>query len=175
MVDLDEFYRGVNHPQRTLIRVTADELTYNLHVALRFELEIAMFRDELEVADLPDAWDAAMEKYVGIRPSDHADGVLQDMHWSISALGYFPTYTLGTIYSAAFFAKAQEDLGDLTDELRAGETTRLLEWLREKVHVHGYMYDAKVLAERVVGEPVTATALLDYLRIKYGELYSVSI
>lgn len=175
MIDLDEFYRGVNHPQRTLIRVTADELTYNLHVALRFELEVAMFRDELDVADLPDAWDAAMEKYVGIRPSDHADGVLQDMHWSISALGYFPTYTLGTIYSAAFFAKAQEELGDLTDELRAGETSRLLEWLREKVHVHGYMYDAKDLAERVVGEPVTATALLDYLRIKYGELYSVSI
>ncbi|MGI8707159.1 MAG: carboxypeptidase M32 [Actinomycetota bacterium] len=175
MVDLEEFYRGVNHPRRTLIRVTADELTYNLHVALRFELEIAMFRDELDVADLPDAWDAAMEKYVGIRPTDHADGVLQDMHWSISALGYFPTYTLGTIYSAAFFAQAEKELGDLSDELRAGATTRLFEWLREKVHRHGYMYDAKDLAEQVVGGPVTATALLDYLRSKYGELYSASI
>ncbi|HEX2294716.1 MAG TPA: carboxypeptidase M32, partial [Actinomycetota bacterium] len=107
MLTPEGFYRGANHPRRTLIRVTADELTYNLHVALRFEIEVALFRDELAVADLPDAWDAGMEKHLGIRPESHADGVLQDMHWSIGALGYFPTYTLGTVYAAAFYEKAE--------------------------------------------------------------------
>jgi len=175
MVTPDEFYRGINHPQRTLIRVSADELTYNLHVALRFEMELQLFRDELEVADLPEAWDSCMEKYIEIRPESQADGVLQDMHWSIGALGYFPTYTLGTIYSAAFFTKAKEEVDNIEGDLRAGDTKQLLEWLRAKIHSQGYRYEAKELAERVAGEPVGARPLLDYLGSKYSELYEVSI
>jgi carboxypeptidase Taq len=174
MVTPEEFHRGVNYPRRTLIRVRADELTYNLHVGLRFSLELALFRDELEVADLPDAWDQEMEDHLGIRPPSQAEGVLQDMHWSIGAFGYFPTYTLGTIYSAALYKTALEDIGPLDDELRSGATDRLLAWLREKVHAQGYRHDAKVLAEKIVGERVTAAPLLAYLNNKYRGLYSSS-
>lgn len=175
MITPEEFYSGVNHPRRTLIRVTADELTYNLHVAMRFELELALFRDELSVADLPGAWDEASQKKIGITSDTVADGVLQDMHWSMGALGYFPTYSLGTIYAAAFFDKARAELGDLSEEFRKGNTSRLLGWLRTNVHEHAYRYPAKELAEKVVGAPVNATPLLEYLRKKYGELYGVSV
>jgi carboxypeptidase Taq len=171
----DEFHRAVNYPQRSLIRITADELTYNLHLALRFELELAIFRDELEVSDLPDAWDAAMEKHVGIRPENRADGVLQDMHWSTGTIGYFPTYTLGTLYAAAIFDKAQEELGDLSEEFRRGETQRLLDWLRKHIHSEGYRYPAKELAQKVLGEPLSVRPFLDYVKTKYSELYDVSL
>lgn len=171
MLSPDDFYRGANHPRRTLIRVTADELTYNLHVALRFEIEIALFRDELAVADLPDAWDAGMEKHLGIRPESHGDGVLQDMHWSIGALGYFPTYTLGNLYAAAMFARARDDLPGLDDDLRGGDGSRLLAWLREKVHVHAYLRPAKEIGEDVIGAPLSARPFLDHVREKFTTLY----
>ncbi|MGI8790906.1 MAG: carboxypeptidase M32 [Actinomycetota bacterium] len=171
MVSPDEFYRGVNHPQRTLIRVTADELTYNLHVSFRFELELALFRGELSVPDLPGAWDDMMSEHLGLRPDSVADGVLQDMHWSTGSFGYFPTYTLGTIYSAVLFAQATAQLPGLKAELRSGVTDSLLDWLRENVHSLGYQHDAKDLIERVGGGPITPEPLLDYLRAKYSELY----
>lgn len=171
MLTPEGFYRGANHPRRTLIRVTADELTYNLHVMLRFEVELALFRDELAVADLPDAWDAGMEKHLGIRPESHSDGVLQDMHWSIGALGYFPTYTLGNLYAAAMFEKARADLPDLDDDLRAGDGSRLLEWLREKIHAHAYLRPAKEIGEEVIGGPLSARPFLDYVRAKFTTLY----
>lgn len=171
MITPEEFHRGVNHPRRTLIRVTADELTYNLHVAMRFELELALFRDELTAADLPGAWDEKSAEFIGIKSDTVADGVLQDMHWSIGALGYFPTYSLGTIYAAAFFDKAVEELGDLSDSFRNGDTSRLLQWLRTNIHEHAYRYDAKDLAERVTGQPLSARPLLDYLDAKYTTLY----
>jgi carboxypeptidase Taq len=175
MASPDDFYRGVNHVRRSYIRITADELTYNLHVALRFELEYKIFRDELSVPDLPDAWDAAMEKHLGIRPDSQANGVLQDMHWTIGHLGYFPTYTIGNIYGAAFYDKALADLGDISEEMRSGDTTRLLEWLREHIHREAYRYDAKELAARVTGGPVTPKPLLDYLTEKYSDLYDLSV
>jgi carboxypeptidase Taq len=170
-VDEDLFYRGVNDVRRTLIRVHADEVTYNLHLALRLELELALFRDELEIADLPDAWDDAMERHVGIRPPTASDGVMQDMHWAIGALGYFPTYTIGTLYAAAFFAKAQEELSGLEDEIGRGETSRLLDWLRENIHHRAYIYPAKELAQKVLGAELTPQPFLDYLRDKYTAIY----
>jgi carboxypeptidase Taq len=173
-IDEATFYRGANHPERTLIRVTADEVTYNLHVALRFELELAMFRDELDVTDLPEAWNAAMEKWVGITPPDDADGVLQDMHWSIGALGYFPTYTLGTLYSAALFDKATSDVTGSDDELKQGKTGRLLAWLEEKIYKQAYLHPAKDLAQMILGEPISAGPFIDYLKKKYGALYDIS-
>ena len=175
MMSPAEFHRGVNHPRRTLIRVTADELTYNLHVAMRFELELALFRDELAVADLPGAWDEASQKTIGIKSETVADGVLQDMHWSMGALGYFPTYSLGTIYAAAFYDKANEELGDMSEDFRRGDTSRLLGWLRTNIHEKAYRYPAKELAERVTGGPLTARPLLDYLENKYSKLYDVTI
>lgn len=174
-VSPEEFYRAANFPARTLIRVHADELTYNLHVALRFELELAMFRDELEVADLPGAWSEAMEANLGVAPSNDADGVLQDMHWSIGAMGYFPTYTLGTMYAAAFYRRAQQDLGDLAPSLRRGDGSQLLAWLRENVHQRAYLQPAKELGERVLGAPLTPDPLLDYLKEKYGAIYEVTL
>ena len=173
--DPAEFYRGVNHPERSLIRIKADEVTYNLHVALRFELELALFRDELEVGDLPDAWDAAMEKHLGIRPEDHAHGVLQDMHWSDAYFGYFPTYTLGTLYAAAFYDKMIGDIGSIDDNLRAGDCSRVLGWLRTNIHSQGYLYPATELAERVLGTKLTAAPFVEHIRSKYGEIYSLSI
>lgn len=173
-VDPEEFHRGANYPARTLIRVNADELTYNLHLALRFELEVAMLRDELEVGELPDAWREGMQRNLGVIPETDADGVLQDVHWSLGAIGYFPTYTLGTMYAAAFYRKAEEDLGDLAPDLRRGDGSRLLAWLREQIHRHAYVYPAAELGERVLGGPLTAAPLLDYLKTKYEEIYGTA-
>ena len=174
-LDADEFYLGVNRAQKTLIRVTADELTYNLHLALRFELERALMNDELEVGELPGAWNDAMDRNLGIRPPSDGDGVLQDIHWSMGSIGYFPTYTLGTIYSAALFVAAKEELGPLDDEFRQGKTVRLLDWLREKVHSRAYRLDAKDLMAEVTGAPVTAEPPLDYLRAKFSDVAGISL
>lgn len=174
-VDPDEFYRGLNHPERSLIRIRADEVTYNLHIALRFELELALFRDELDVADLPDAWDAAMEKHLGVRPENSSEGVMQDTHWSDGYFGYFPTYTLGTLYAAAFYAKMQSDTGGVDDELRAGDSSSVLRWLRDNVHSQAYLYTSKELAHKILGRDVSAQPFLDHIRTKYSELYSLSI
>jgi carboxypeptidase Taq len=171
-VDPDAWYAAVNHPQRTLIRVSADELTYNLHVAMRFELELRIMRDQLEIRDLPAAWIEAQERHVGIAPTNDADGVMQDMHWAMGASGYFSTYTLGTLYAAAFYERAESDLSGLQDEIRAGECGRLLEWLREHVHSHAFLRPAKEIGERVLGGPLSATPFLEYLSAKYGALYS---
>lgn len=171
----DDFYRGVNHPRRSLIRVGADEVTYNLHIAVRFEIELALFRDELDVADLPAAFDAAMERYVGIRPDTHAEGVLQDMHWAVGALGYFPTYTLGTLYAAAMFTSALEELGDLASEFRRGDVGRFLGWLRDNVHVHANRRSGKEVAESAIGGPLSAEPFLAHLRRKYSELYDIDL
>jgi carboxypeptidase Taq len=170
----DEFFEGVNYPERSMIRVEADELTYNLHIVMRFELELALFRDELEVADLPEAWNDKMEQHLGIRPENDAEGVLQDMHWAGGMQGYFPTYSLGTIYSAALFDKAKKDLGGFEEEFRKGETSRLLEWLRTNIHSKGHMLDAKDLATKVLGEQPTAQPLLHYLKGKYSDIYSIT-
>jgi carboxypeptidase Taq len=174
-VSPDEWNRGVNHPQRGLIRVAADEVTYNLHIALRFEIELQLFRDKLDVADLPGAWNEAMERHVGIRPDSDADGVLQDVHWSIGALGYFPTYTLGTLYAAAFFDRARQDLGDLDDEFRRGETSRLLEWLRANIHSRAFLHTADELSEEILGGPLTPEPFLEHLRTKYSGIYDTEI
>lgn len=173
-VDNETFYRGANHPQRTLIRVMADEVTYNLHIGLRFEIELALFRDELEVADLPEAFNQGMERWVGIEPPSDADGVLQDMHWSVGALGYFPTYTLGTLYAAGFYDRARSELPGLDEQLRTGDVGPLLEWLKTHLYDHAYLYPAKELAEKVTGEPVSAEPFLAYLRNKFGDMYDTT-
>jgi carboxypeptidase Taq len=174
MTTPEDLHRGANHVERTLIRTQADEVTYNLHIGLRFELELALFRDELKVADLPDAWDAGMEKHLGIRPANHTEGVLQDMHWSTAYLGYFPTYTLGTLYAAALFEKAQADLGGFDDEVRKGDCSRLLGWLRDKVHSQGWKYSAADLSRNILGEELSVAPFIRHIKTRYGELYGVS-
>ena len=173
-VETNAFYRAVNKVEPSLIRVEADEVTYNLHIMLRFELERGLIEGTITVDELPALWNERMDDYLGIRPDTDADGVLQDIHWSLGAFGYFPTYALGTLMSAQFFAQATADLGDVEAHVAEGDFAPLLGWLRENVHQHGRRYRATELLERVTNEQLTATPWLDYIREKYGALYGFS-
>jgi len=175
MMTADDYHRAANHAERTLIRVRADEVTYNLHIGLRFELELELFRDALDVADLPDAWDAGMEKHLGIRPGLHAEGVLQDMHWSTAYFGYFSTYTLGTLYAAAFAEKIDNDLPGLDDEIRKGDFSRMLGWLRENIHHQGWKYPAKELVRRILDTDISPQPFLAHIKERYSELYNLDL
>jgi len=172
-VSLDDFYFAVNDVRPSLIRIEADEATYNLHILVRFELEQALLDDDLATSDLPGAWDEKYHRYFGIKPSGDADGVLQDIHWSGGAIGYFPTYSLGNLYAAQLFAQAEADLGPLADQFAQGEFRSLLEWLREKVHRHGQRYSAAELVRRVTGRPLSHAPLIEHLRTKLGPLYGL--
>jgi carboxypeptidase Taq len=172
-VALDEFYGAINAVSPTAIRVEADEVTYNLHIILRFELEREMMSGRLAVNDVPDAWNAKMKDLLGIVPDNDAQGCLQDIHWALGALGYFPTYALGNLMAAQFFAAAKKSIGDLDERLRRGEFTVLLDWLRENIHVHGQRYRAEELVRRVTGQPLGTTAFLDYVRRKFGPIYGL--
>lgn len=170
---LDTFYAAINDVQPSLIRVDADEVTYNLHILIRFELERAMIEDHLQAADLPAAWREKYRTYLGVAPPSDADGAMQDVHWSAGLFGYFPTYSLGNLYAAQFFEQANLDLGDLHASFRRGEFTQLLAWLREKIHRHGQRFTAAELAQRVTGKPLTHTAWIEQMRAKYAELYGL--
>lgn len=170
-VRLENFHFSVNEVSPSLIRVEADEVTYNIHVLLRFELELALMRGELSVKDLPDAWNQKMLEYLGLTPPSFSLGVMQDVHWSGGAIGYFPTYTLGNMYAAQFFAKAREDLGDLEESFAEGDFFALLDWLRKNIHSQGRRYSPKDLIKTVTGQPLDPSFLINYLKKKYGELY----
>ena len=169
----EELYRAINRVQPSFIRVEADEATYNLHIVLRFELEKKLINDELEVAELPHLWNELMERYLGIRPRSDAEGVLQDVHWSFGAIGYFPTYTLGNLYSVQFFQQAQAELGDLEDQIARGHFEGLREWLREKIHQVGRAMTAEELVQKVTGHPLSAEPFLQYIETKYTEIYNL--
>jgi len=170
-VDAEGLYRAANVVRPSLIRVEADEVTYNLHIALRFELELALFDGALEAADLAEAWRERTREYLGLDVPDDAHGVLQDVHWAAGAFGYFPTYSLGNIIAAQLWEAAAEDLGDLDEMIGRGELETLREWLGERIHRHGARYMPAELAERALGGPLDPEALLRRLRGKYGELY----
>ena len=172
-VDVEQMYREVNRVEASMIRVEADEVTYNLHILLRFELEQAMVSGEISVADLPGLWNERMESYFGIRPANDAEGVLQDIHWSGGLMGYFPTYTLGNLYAAQFFVQAREDLGDLDEQFARGDTATLLRWLRENIHSQGRRLTATELVTQVTGRPLGIDDLMNYLEGKFGELYDL--
>ena len=170
-VSLDDFYFAVNDVRPSLIRVEADEATYNLHILVRFELERALLDERLDAKDLPEAWNAKYQEYLGIRPPDNAQGVLQDIHWSAGLVGYFPTYALGNLYAAQWFAQAETDMGDLAGLISRGEFRPLLTWLREKIHRQGQRYTAAQLVERVTGKPLSHGPLIAHLRRKLQPLY----
>lgn len=172
-VSLDQFYFAVNNVQPSFIRVEADEATYNLHILLRFEMETAFFNGDLKVADVPGVWNEKFKKYFGITPANDAQGCLQDVHWSAGLIGYFPTYTLGNLYSAQFFDKARADLGNLDDSFAKGDFSGLLGWLRENIHQHGSRYRPEKLVARVTGQPLSHKPLIEYLNAKYGALYGL--
>lgn len=171
----EEFLAGINEVRPSFIRVEADEVTYNLHVALRFELELALLDGQLRVADLPLAWNDRFHALMGLRPGNDAEGCLQDIHWSFGGLGYFPTYTLGNLYAAQFMEGVKSSLGEqlLTQECSAGNYRPILEWLREQIHRHGRRYRAQRLCRLATGKDLTAGPFLRYLREKLSRFYPV--
>ena len=172
-VPLERFYFAINHVRPSLIRVEADEATYNLHILIRFELERALLADDLQVADLPAAWNEKYHEYLGITPTGDADGVLQDIHWAAGLIGYFPTYSLGNLYASQFFAAADADLGGLGPQFAAGQFAELRGWLVEKIHAAGQRFTAAELIERVSGKPLSHRPLIEHLRGKLAPLYGL--
>jgi carboxypeptidase Taq len=169
----EAFHAAINHVAPSLIRVQADEATYNLHIIVRFELERALISGALAVADVPEAWNEKHRATLGVTPQNDAEGCLQDIHWSAGLIGYFPTYTLGNVYAAQLFAQAQADLGGLDQLFARGDYSGLLGWLRAKVHSHGQRYRSAALIERITGSKPDHRPLIDGLRRKYGELYGI--
>jgi len=172
-IDLDHFYAAINCVKPSLIRVEADELTYNLHIMLRFEIEQDLIEGRLQPEDLPDVWNQKMQEYLGITPAHDGEGVLQDVHWSFGAFGYFPTYTLGNLYSVQFFEQAKLEIPHLDDEIAAGQLMVLRRWLEQKIHRWGRMFTPDHLAQRVTGKSINPEPFLTYLEKKYGELYKL--
>ena len=174
-VTVDQVYRAINLVRPDYIRVEADEVTYNLHIFLRFELETALLAGEIEVEDLPELWREKMKAYFDLTPPDAALGVLQDIHWSIGAFGYFPTYTLGNVLSMQFGQGLRRDLPEMDDLVQRGEFQPLLQWLRDHLHVHGAKFTPQELVRRVTGEPLNPQPYITYLQTKYGQLYGLSM
>ncbi len=156
-----------------LIRVEADELTYHMHIILRFEIERDLISGDLDVSEVPAVWNEKMEEYLGVRPGTDSEGALQDIHWSHGSFGYFPTYSLGSVMAAQFFEAAQEDVEDLYEGIREGEFDALHDWLTGNVHRHGQRYETNELVERATGSEFTADAFLDYVTTKFGDLYDL--
>jgi carboxypeptidase Taq len=174
-VDAHHLYRAVNRVQPSLIRVEADELTYNLHILVRFELELAIFEGRVEVAELPEAWGELMQRYLGVDVPDDARGVLQDVHWATGSFGYFPTYSLGNVIAAQLWEAALRDIGDLEQRIGSGETAPLGDWLRDRVHRHGRKLDAGTIVERATGSPTEVGPYLRHLGAKFGEIYGTPV
>jgi len=170
-VPFDAFLRAVNAVEPTLVRVEADEVTYNLHILLRFELEVDLLRGALRVADLPAAWNGKVRDYLGLVPPSDQLGVLQDVHWSAGLVGYFPTYTLGNLYAAQLYAAAEAALGPLGDRFARGDFSPLLGWLAENVHEKGGTYRPRDLVLKACGAPPDARHFVDYLNTKHGALH----
>jgi len=173
-VDVETFHRAINKVVPSLIRTDADEVTYNLHVMLRFDLELALLEGTLEVADLPEAWRARVSEDLGVTPHDDRDGALQDVHWYAGVVGgAFQSYTLGNIMSAQFFAAARRELPDLDAEIGAAEFAPLRAWLTERIYRHGRKFTAPEIVERATGAPLSIAPYLAYLSTKYGALYDL--
>ena len=172
-VDLKTFYRAINKVEPSLIRVNADEATYNLHIMLRLEIEIGMVEGRMAVKDLPHIWNAKMKEYLGIVPPNDALGVLQDIHWSGGMLGYFSTYALGNLISAQLWEKINKDVPDLDEQFRKGKFDALLGWLHTNIHQHGRKYDPQDLIQKVTGSKITPEPYVRYLTKKYSEIYGL--
>jgi carboxypeptidase Taq len=172
-VSIEEFYNAINVVEPSLIRTEADELTYSLHVIIRYEIEKGLFNGEITVDNLPQVWSEKYKEYLGIEPENDAEGVLQDMHWSDGSFGYFPSYALGNLYGAQFLQKMLKDIPDYYSLIEKGEFNEIHEWLRENIHKHGSVYKPAELIKMVTGEELTAKYFIEYLNKKYGEIYNL--
>ena len=173
-IPLEHFYRAINIVRPSPIRIYADEVTYNLHIMFRFEIEEALLKGEIEVKDLPELWNTKMQEYLGILPENDAKGVLQDVHWSSGGFGYFPTYMLGNLYAAQLFAAAKQEIRDLEEEIAKGNLNTLLAWLRAKVHQFGLLREAPELLREVTGEGPSPKPWLEYIKDKFSQIYGIS-
>jgi carboxypeptidase Taq len=172
-VPVNKFYKGINKVAPSFIRTEADEATYNLHIMLRLEIEIALLEGKVAVRDLPEVWNAKMQEYLGVTPPDDAAGVLQDIHWSGGMIGYFSTYALGNLISAQLWEKINQDIPDLNDQIRAGKFEALLAWLRDKIHRHGAKFEPQQLVKKATGSRIDPAAYVRYLTKKFGEIYNL--
>ena len=169
---LDTFYKAVNKVSPSLIRVEADEVTYNLHIMLRFQLENALIGGDLNVHDLPEAWNTLMQEYLGLTPGTDSDGVLQDIHWSLGVFGYFPTYALGNLMSTQLFNQIRNDVTDVEQQIASGHFGELLSWLRTHVHHYGRKLTASEILQRATGESLSSESWVAYVEEKYSAIYA---
>lgn len=173
-ISLDEFYREVNHIRNSFIRTAADEVTYCFHIILRYELEKAIFRENVKVEELPNMWNEKMQEYLQITPSNDAEGILQDMHWSDGSFGYFPSYLLGSIYDGMFLEVVEQELGSVDEILAEGRILEITHWLNEKIHQYGSTRLPKEIIAEVCKKEVSSAPLISYFKKKYTELYKLS-
>lgn len=172
-VDLETFYRSINASEPSFIRVEADEVTYNMHIMVRFDLETAVYEGKIAVKDLPEAWNAKYQEYLGITPPNNRLGLLQDVHWSSGIMGYFPTYALGNLLSLQFYEKAVQDKPAIPDEIGRGEFDSLREWMRDNIYQHGSKFKPQELVQRVTGTSIQTGPYLNYLKTKYSDIYGL--
>jgi carboxypeptidase Taq len=172
-VDVNAFYRAINHIHPSLIRIEADELTYNFHIMIRYELEKGLINGTIEVADLPKAWNAKYEEYLGVVPANDGEGVLQDVHWSGGAFGYFPSYSLGNMYAAQFTNTLRKELPNFDSLIEAGNLVPIKDWLSDKIYQYGKMLTPNEIVKKVTGEELNPDYLVQYLEEKYKEVYGI--
>lgn len=173
-VSLEDFYKGINKVEPSLIRIEADELTYSLHIIIRYELERAVINGELAIEDLPAAWNKKYKEYLGIEPKSDSEGVLQDTHWSGGLIGYFPSYALGNLYGAQFLKKMKQDIPTYEEEVKSGKFEIITNWLKENIHKHGKLYTPSELIVKVTGEELNPKYFIEYLNEKYSEIYNLN-
>jgi len=172
-VDVDTFYRGNNTVKPSLIRIEADELTYNLHIIIRYEIEKMIFNEGLKASELPAVWNEKYKQYLGIEPPNNAEGVLQDVHWSGGAFGYFPSYSLGNMYAAQFTNTLQEQMPDLWQKVEQGDLLPIKEWLADKIYQYGRLKSPSELVEEITNESLNPNYLVQYLKDKYTDIYKL--
>ncbi|RHW42300.1 carboxypeptidase M32 [Neobacillus notoginsengisoli] len=173
-VGVEDFYRAINESKPSYIRIEADELTYPLHIIIRYEIEKGLFNDEIEVKDLPEIWNKKYEEYLGIKPRNDGEGVLQDIHWAGGSFGYFPSYALGYMYAAQFLNKLKEEMPDFSTRLETGDFVPVKEWFTERVHQYGKMKKPLEILEAATGEGLNPNYLIDYLVEKYCRIYRLN-
>ncbi len=173
--NLEDFHGAINIVRPSPIRVEADEVTYSMHIMVRFEIETELMDGKLDVDDIPQVWNEKYEKYLGLELRNDSEGCLQDIHWAMGAVGYFPTYALGNLYSAQFYDRALESIDGMEESISRGEFSSILGWLRENIHQKGKLHTAEELVEKVTGHPLTEDHFISYLKRKYSSIYGITL